>query len=802
MESNQNSEKTQIIPVDVVDELKTSYLDYAMSVIVGRALPDVRDGLKPVQRRILFAAKELSLYHNQPHKKSARLVGEVLGKYHPHGDAAIYEAIVRMAQPFSLRYPLIDGQGNFGSIDGDSPAAMRYTEVRLSKLSEEMLEDLEKETVDFIPNFDNTLEEPVVLPTKIPNLLLNGSSGIAVGMATNIPPHNLKEVCDAIIALINNENISLEELMKIIKGPDFPTGGIIEGKDGLIKAYTTGKGKIIVSCKYHFEETKNKTYIVIDEIPYQTSKAEIIKELAELVKNSEIEIEEIRDESDRKHGVRIVLELEKNKDREIVLNKILSKTQLRTSYNILFLSLVKNQPRVLSLKEMLQYFINHRIEVIRRKTSFLKKKSQERLHIVNGLVRATENIEKTVEILKNSINQEDAISKLMEEYSLDEVQSKAILDMKLGKIISLERDKLIEEKQNLENEIKEFTEILGSEERIKSIILKEMEELKEKYGDERRTQIKEFVETYELEDLISDEKVAILLDEKGFIKRIELEDLKKGSRNNRATEKINESIRNILVTSNKQYLLLITKSGKIFLRKAYMIEEGTKKEKGMHTHDLINIKDDPIVAMCSFRTLEPSNYVVLVTSKGYIKKISLSEFVNLKNAGIIGIRLEEDEYVKSIFIIRGNEEILIGTKKGKCIRFDSSKVPTLGRNARGVIGIRLESDDEVLNAFAHNPDEKNFLLGIASNGKGKRTNIEEFSKTGRGGKGVRYINSSDAIFCDIVKEDDEIVLVSLNGYARRLEVKEIPVMNRNAKGVYLFRPHQNDKIICGVVVRV
>ncbi|MEM4396047.1 MAG: DNA gyrase subunit A [Candidatus Woesearchaeota archaeon] len=801
-EKNIKENLSEIIPVEITDEVKSSYLDYAMSVIVSRALPDVRDGLKPVQRRILYSAKELSLYHNQPYKKSARLVGEVLGKYHPHGDSAIYEAIVRMAQPFSLRYPLIDGQGNFGSIDGDDAAAMRYTEVRLSRIAEEMLEDLDKETVAFVPNFDNTLEEPTVLPSKIPNLLLNGVNGIAVGMATNIPPHNLNEVCDAIIEIIKNPEIDIISLTKIIKGPDFPTGGIIEGKDGILNAYSTGKGKIVLSCKYHFEQNKNKEFIIIDEIPYQTSKADIIKEIAELAKNNEIEINEIRDESDRKHGIRIVIEVEKGKDINIVLNKILAKTKLRTTYNILMLGLVNNQPKILNLKEILIHFINHRVEIIKRRTEFLKKKAEERLHIVDGLVKATDKIDLTINILKNSNDVQEAIEKLKQELNIDEIQAKAILDMKLQRIIALERNKLVEEKNNLEKDIIQYKEILGSKERINQIIIDELTTIKEKYGDSRKTEIKDFVENLEIEDLIHDEAIAIVIDDKGFIKRIPLEDLKISSRQDRSKDRINENVTNIIITSTKQNIFLMTKSGKIFIRKAYVIENASKKARGNHLNNILNIKDDPVVAICNVGSeIDPSKYLFIVTNLGYVKKVKLEEFSNLKNSGIKAISLNENEYVKKMFIIDKNDDIVITTKNGKFIRFDQEEVSELGRNAHGVIGIRMEENDEIINSFPVKKDYNNvFILAVSKEGKGKKTEISEYNKIGRGGKGIININAEEVIFSDCVTQDDEIILITKQGYLRRLPVIEIPTLGRNTSGVILFRPYEGDELSCGVKI--
>ncbi len=797
---------TKIIPIDITDEMKSAYLDYAMSVIVSRALPDVRDGLKPVHRRILYSAYQLNLLHNQPYKKSARLVGEVLGKYHPHGDAAIYDAIVRMAQPFSMRYVLIDGQGNFGSIDGDSAAAMRYTEVRLTKLAEEMLQDIDKDAIDFMPNFDNTLKEPIVLPAKVPNLLINGTSGIAVGMATNIPPHNLKEVVDAVVYYIKNPEADVKDLMQFIKAPDFPTGAVIEGTEGIIKAYTTGKGRIVIRSKYHFEQKGSKEIIVIDEIPYQTNKSEIIKEIAELAKRGLIDINDLRDESDRKHGIRIVIELKRSSDRDLILKRIFAHTKLKITYNIILLALVNGQPRLLNLKDMIHYFVEHRVEVIKRRTLFLLKKAQDRLHIINGLLIAISDIDKTVNILKQAKDVQEAKNALMSSFNIDEIQAKAILDMKLQRIIGLEREKLEREKSELEEKIKEYNEILSSREKINEIIINELQDLKEKYGDDRKTEITHAAQDISEEDLIKDEEVVIIINDKGFAKRIPIAKLKVSSRKDRSKERLNEGIKLILTASTKQNLFLVSNKGNAYVMKAWKIKEESKTAKGKHLNNIIKLKTEFITSGFAMpKNLADNLYVMFVTKKGFVKKTALKEFANVVSSGIRAINLDKDDEVVSCFITYGKSDVFIYTEHGMIIRFDENDVRPMGRSARGVRGIHLNENDQVIGAFCVenatiNPDLGIFAIG--RNGKGKITKIDEYSRIGRGGKGIISIKAKDVAYCCAVMPEDEVVLLSNKGYLRRLAVREIPIQGRNTTGVYLFRLKEDDFVKTGAKIKL
>ncbi len=783
---------SMIIKTDVVEEMKSSYLDYSMSVIVSRALPDVKDGLKPVHRRILYAAQQLGLYSNSAYKKSARLVGEVLGKYHPHGDISIYDAVVRMAQDFSMRYPLIDGQGNFGSIDGDSAAAMRYTELRLSKIAEETLEDIDKDTVDWLPNFDETLKEPVVLPSKVPNLIINGASGIAVGMTTNIPPHNLKEVADALIYYIHNPDATVSDLMKFIPGPDFPTGGIIEGNSELSKMYKTGKGKIILTSKYHFEDIKSKRAIVVTEIPYQVNKSVLITQIADLVKNGSVELSDIRDESDR-HGIRIVLELKRNADENVVVNRLLAHTNLRISFNAIFLALVDGQPKILNLQQVLFYFLKHREEVIRRRTTYLLRKANERLHIVLGLLKAIDKIDATVDILKHSRDVDDAITKLKELLEIDDIQAKAILDMKLQRIIGLERNKLMAEKESLESQILEYQEILNNRDKLLQIIVDDLEYLKNKYKSDRRTEISEQSFDFEDEDLIKDDEVILLYDEKGYAKTANLDTFKVYSLR-KAMKGLKEEtphLINGLFTTQKQIVFYISDKGRIFSSKTYRVPFVSKKSKGKHFSNIIGIRDEKITSCVSIGyDYSPNKFLFMVTNKGVVKKSKLSYFTGIRKTGIIAIGLEPDEYVVSSFITSGNDDIVLYTRLGNAIRFSEKDVRDMGRTARGVRGINLSMTDFVKGGFAVSPEMQNsngYLITITEKGYGKKTLLSEYSRIGRGGKGVKNIRIDQkngfVASCFFVTDEDEFLFFTDLGYVRRLLVREIPTYSRISKGV-------------------
>jgi DNA gyrase subunit A len=775
----------QIVPVDIVDEMKSSYIDYAMSVIVGRAIPDVRDGLKPVQRRILYAMHEMGLLSNRSHKKSARVVGEVLGKYHPHGDTAVYDALVRMAQDFSLRYPLVDGQGNFGSIDGDNAAAMRYTEVRLSKIAEEMLKDIEKDTVDFLPNFDESLKEPEVLPSRIPNLIINGSSGIAVGMATNIPPHNLREIVDATISLIQNQNTTLEDLMEIVKGPDFPTGGIIYGKEGIRKAYRTGKGKIVVRGKAVLEKDR----IIITEIPYQVSKSRLIEQIAELVKEKKLEgIKTIRDESDRR-GIRVVIEL-KGASPEVVLNRLFKFTSLQVTYGIINLVLADGKPRLLNLRGLLLEFINHRRIVIERRTKHDLRKAEERLHIVEGLRIALQHIDKVVELIKKSGDVKEAEKGLIDTFNLSIKQAQAILNMRLQRLTALETEKLEEEFNKLQKEIAEYKAILADRRKLDSIIINELKEIREAFGDERRTEITLDIEDLSTEDMISNDEVVIIFTERGYVKRVLLRDYrlqKKGGKGVIGTG-TEDALTCCIPARNRDTLLLFSSGGKAYSLPAYVIPRYDRYAKGHAINNLISLSEDErIIAGLAIHGFE-NGYVMMATRNGKVKRVKLSKFVNAKRAGIIAFPVEKDD-LAAVTYVEDGDEVIISTKHGKSLRFSVRDVRPMGRVAMGVRGIRLQSDDTVVGI--DRAEEGDTLLSLTEKGFGKRTPIEEYTLHNRGGMGVKNIltgrrnGSVVASFC--VKDDDELLVFTPTGYALRTPVKQIPVMGRGTKGVIITR---------------
>ncbi|MCR4416325.1 MAG: DNA gyrase subunit A [Ignavibacteria bacterium] len=792
----------KIVPVTIEDEMKGSYIDYAMSVIVARALPDVRDGLKPVHRRVLYGMYELGLFHNKPFKKSARIVGEVLGKYHPHGDAAVYDTMVRMVQDFSLRYPLVDGQGNFGSIDGDSPAAMRYTEARLSRIAEEMLRDLDKNTVDFVPNFDDSLQEPVVLPSYIPNLLINGASGIAVGMATNIPPHNLNEIVDGLVALIKDPEISDEKLMKYVTAPDFPTGGIIYGYEGVKEAYKTGRGKIIIRAKANIETLKSgKENIVITELPYQVNKANLIEKIAELVKEGKIDdISDIRDESDR-DGLRVVIELKRDAQPEVVLNQLYKHTNMQVTFGVIMLALVNGVPTVLTLKQMMQHFIDHRHEVLVRRTKFDLDAAERRAHILEGYKIALDNIDEIVQLIKKSKDVETAKNGLMRRFKLSEIQAKAILDMRLQRLTGLERKKIEDEYRETIKLIEKLKFILANKAKRMQIISDELLELKEKYGDERRTLVIKDYSEFSIEDIIAEEDVVITISHNGYIKRFPVSGYRRQSRGGKgvtaATTREDDFIEHMFIASTHNYILLFTDQGKCHWLKVYEIPEGGRASRGRSILNLVQLdKGDNIRAYVSVREFDPNRFVVMVTEKGLIKKTRLDAFSNPRKTGIIAINLNEGDRLIDAKISDGADDIIIGTREGMAIRFNEQEVRDMGRNAAGVKAINLDKNDKVVGMVVSK--RKSTILVVTENGYGKRTEIDEYRITRRGGKGVRTLKTSDknGKMVDIkeIDDNDDIVIITEKGMIIRQHAKDLRVMGRNTQGVKLIKLGPNDRI--------
>lgn len=777
---------------EISEELKTSYIDYAMSVIVGRALPDARDGLKPVQRRILYAMYEMDLFSNRPYRKSARIVGDVLGKYHPHGDTAVYDALVRMAQDFNLRYPLVDGQGNFGSIDGDEAAAMRYTEARLAKIAEEMLADIDKETVDFVPNFDSTLKEPVVLPARIPNLLINGASGIAVGMATNMPPHNLAEVCDAIVAYIRNPDISVEELMRFVRGPDFPTGGIIYGRAGIEEAYLTGKGKIVVRGRVEIE----KNAVIIKEVPYQVNKAKLVEKIAELIKEGKLgEVRTVRDESDRE-GIRVVVELKHDADAEVVIRKLYSYTALQSTFGVINLALVDGEPRLLNLREMIAEYVKHRREVVRRRTAFDLRKAEERLHIVEGLKKALEDVDNVVQLIKASASPSEAKTKLMEAYDLSEKQADAILQMRLQKLTSIEVDALMKEYEELKAKIAELKSILASEEKIDDIIATELTEIKEKYGDERRTEIVDDEAEIDAEELIAEEQNILVVTRDGYIKRVDMDAFRVQSRGGVGV--IGASIKEgdlpaVLTICNTKHRLLIFTEKKCYWVEAYRIPKMDRTARGVHIRKFISLEEgEKVVSVISLPDF--SSELLILTEDGHIKRIKAEEFENAKRAGIAA----SSGRIISVRLVEG-DEVLIATRKGMAVRFSLSDVPSYGRTARGVKAIRLRKGDSIASMTTITNDGD--ILTLTDRGYAKRTPVREYRLTSRGSLGVINIRlgarNGEVILSEFVKGHEELLTFSPDGYALRVNVSEISRQGRTARGVLLSRKG----VICGVVIR-
>ncbi len=792
----------KIKPRALEDEMKASYIDYAMSVIVARALPDVRDGLKPVHRRVLYGMSELGLTYNKPTKKSARIVGEVLGKYHPHGDTAVYDSMVRMVQDFSLRYPLVDGQGNFGSVDGDSPAAMRYTEARLKRISEEMLRDLDKNTVDFVSNFDDSLQEPSVLPAYLPNLLVNGSSGIAVGMATNIPPHNLGEVIDGLIALIQNRSLESEDLMKFVKAPDFPTGGIIFGYEGVKSAYLTGRGKIIVRAKANIETLKNdRENIVITELPYQVNKANLIEKIAELVRAGKIEdISNIRDESDR-DGMRIVIETKRASQPDVILNQLFKHTQMQVTFGVIMLALVNGVPKVLTLKEMMSHFLDHRMDVLVRRTKYELEAAEKKAHILEGYIIALDNIDEVIETIKKSKDVETARNNLMRKFKLSEVQAKAILDMRLQRLTGMERKKIEDEYKETIKLIERLRGILDNEERRISIISEELLAVKERYNDSRRTEIIYDYKDFSLEDIIAEEDVVVTISHRGFIKRFPVSGYRKQGRGGTgvtgAGTKDEDFIEHMFIASTHHYIMFFTDKGKVYWLKVYEIPEAGRAARGRSIQNLIQKeKDESITAFVNIKDFPDDKYLIMATENGTIKKTVLSAYSNVRKGGINAINLVEGDRLIEVKISDGSNDIIIGTKNGMAIRFKETDVRAMGRTATGVRGINLNEGDIVIGMIVVKRD--NTLLVVTEKGFGKRTKISDYRITHRGGKGVITVKTGEKngklIAMLEVGDTDELVIITTHGMVIRQGVGSIRVMGRNTQGVKVIRLKDDDSI--------
>jgi len=793
----------KVLPIKIEDEMKKSYIDYAMSVIVGRALPDVRDGLKPVHRRILFAMYELGMAPDKPYKKSARIVGEVLGKYHPHGDTAVYDAMVRMAQTFSSRYPLVDGHGNFGSVDGDSPAAMRYTEVRMAKIASELLADINKETVNFSPNFDETLEEPQVLPAKIPNLLINGSSGIAVGMATNIPPHNLREVIDGTIKLIDNPEIAIEELTKVIKGPDFPTGGVIMGREGIKTAYGNGRGVVKVRSVSHIERLKNgKIQIIVTELPYMVNKAKLVEKIADLVREKKIDgITDLRDESDRT-GMRIVIELRRDVNHQVILNLLYKHTQMQDTFGIIMLAIVKGEPRVLNIKEVLFHYVEHQKDVIVRRTKFDLARAEARAHIVEGLRIALKNLDEVIKTIRQSQTTEIAKNALMENFNFSEKQAQAILDLRLQRLTGLEREKLENEYQELLEKIAYFQKVLRDEKMVLGIIKEELTEVKEKFGDDRRTMITDDDTKLEMEDLIAEEDVVITMTHSGYIKRLPIDTYRSQKRGGRGIAgqgtKETDLVEHLFITTTHHHLLVFTNIGKVYRLKVYEIPEGSRQAKGSAIINLLGLsKDELVTALIPVKTFDNDTYLVMATKNGIVKKTVLNAYNSSRKDGIIAIHLDDNDELIGVRMTKGRADLLLATAKGRVIRFSEQDVRVMGRISRGVKGINLSKNDYVQSMVR--TKEGFDVLFVTDKGFGKRTDLAEFKSQNRGGKGVIGIKLTDKrgtlVAIRVVQAEDDIMMISGEGIILRTEVKEISRIGRTAQGVRLMKLGKNDKLV-------
>jgi DNA gyrase subunit A len=804
----------KIIPINIEDEMKTAYIDYSMSVIVSRALPDVRDGLKPVHRRVLYGMTELGLASNRPHKKSARIVGEVLGKFHPHGDQSVYDTMVRMAQEWSMRYLLVDGQGNFGSVDGDPPAAMRYTEARLRKIAEEMMMDIDKDTVDFRPNFDDSLTEPTVMPAKVPNLLINGASGIAVGMATNMPPHNLTEVINGIHAYIENKDITIEELMKFILAPDFPTGGIIYGYEGVKEAFETGRGRVMMRGRATFETTSTgKNQIIVTEIPYQVNKAELIKKTVSLIEEKVIEgISDIRDESDR-DGLRVVYDLKRDAVPNIVLNKLYKYTSLQTSFPVNNIALVKGRPVALNLKDMIHHYVDHRHEVIVRRTKYELEEARKRAHILEGLLIALDHLDQVIKTIREAPTPNEAQTSLMSQFGLSEIQSKAILDMRLRTLTGLERDKIKDEYNALMETINRLEAILDNEPMRMQIIKDELTEMKEKYGDERRTEIQYAAGEFRMEDMIADDDMVITISHMGYIKRTPTADYRAQSRGGRGAKGVShrdeDFVADLFIASNHNYLLFFTDHGRCFWLKVYEIPEGAKNTKGRAIQNMINMPaEDKIRAIINVKTLEDpeyvnSNNIVMVTKSGVIKKTTLEAYSRPRSNGINAINIREGDELLNVKLTNGTCEIIMASNNGRALRFNESLVRPMGRNATGVIGMRLAEGDEIVGLLAL-PDLTRNIMVVSEKGYGKRSEVEEYRITGRGGKGVKAMNITDKtgklVTIVDVTDDDDLMIINKSGYTIRLGMNDLRVQGRVTQGVRLVKIKENDAIASVAVV--
>jgi DNA gyrase subunit A len=810
-------EEEKIIKVNIESQMKTAYIDYSMSVIVSRALPDVRDGLKPVHRRVLYGMLDLGVLANKSYKKSARIVGEVLGKYHPHGDTSVYDAMVRMAQEWSLRYPLVDGQGNFGSIDGDSPAAMRYTEARLRKIAEELLEDIDKNTVDFQLNFDDSLEEPKVLPAKIPNLLINGASGIAVGMATNMPPHNLSQVIDGTIAYIDDREITIEQLMQYIKAPDFPTGGIIYGYEGVKEAFETGRGRIVVRGEAKIEPTPGgKDRIIVTSIPYMVNKAEMIRRTAELINDKKIEgISDIRDESDR-NGLRIVYELKKDAVANVVLNKLYQMTALQTAFNVNNVALVHGKPKTLNLKDLIHYFVEHRHEVIVRRTQYELDQAEKRAHVLEGLLIALDHLDEVIALIRASRTPDEAKEGLIREFQLSEIQAKAILEMRLQRLTGLERDKIKQEYLDLQKQIEYFKLVLSDEPLRMKIIKDELAEIKQKYGDEPRTSIEYTAEDFRMEDVIPDEEVVITISHLGYIKRTPLVEYRRQNRGGRGARgsdlRGEDFLEHLFIASTHNYMLLFTEKGKCFWLRAYEIPEGTKNSKGRAIQNLINIEpEDKVRAFIKIINLADedylnNNFIILCTNRGTIKKTNLEAFSRPRQAGIIAININENDQLLAAKLTNGTNEVMLALRSGRAIRFNESKVRPMGRNAAGVRGITLgKGEDEVIGMIC--VENENFdVLVVSENGYGKRSSLADYRVTNRGGKGIKTINitskTGNLIAIKNVTDSDDLIIINKSGILIRLGVRDLRVMGRATQGVRLINLRDEDAIASVAKVEV
>ena len=802
MESNElNSNQ---IPVNIEDEMRRSYMDYAMSVIIGRALPDIRDGLKPAHRRALFAMHDLGNTWNKAYKKTARIVGDVIGKYHPHGDSAVYDTIVRMAQHFSLRYPLIDGQGNFGSQDGDPPAAMRYTEIRMDEISSELLADIEKETVDFIPNYDGTLQEPSILPAKIPNLMINGSSGIAVGMATNIPPHNLREIIDATIALIKNPGISIDELTNIIPGPDFPTAGIIHGREGIKSAYRTGRGTLQLRARAFIEKTGkgDKERIIVSELPYQVNKARLIEKIAELTQERKIEgISDLRDESDRE-GIRIVIELKRDKISQVILNQLYQRTQMQVTFGIIMLALVDNQPRILTLDKLLTHFIDYRKLVIQRRTAFELKKAEHQAHILEGLIIALSNLDKIIALIRSSANPAEARQGLIKQFKLSEIQAQAILDMRLQRLTALEREKIDEEYKELTKLIKKLKEILDKEELVQEIIVEELTKIKEKYGDDRKTEIVSKEADIDMEDMIVEEDMVVTISHNGYIKRNPISLYRSQRRGGRGvpgmTTRQEDFVEHLFVASTHSHLLFFTNTGKVFWEKVYELPQAGRAAMGKALVNLLRLSpEEKIAAILPVRKFEEEKYIVMATSKGYIKKTSLMDYSRPRAGGIIALTIDKGDELIAARVTDGNQEILLGARKGKAIRFKEQAVRPMGRTARGVRGMTVGKDDEIIGM--ETIGEGATILTVTANGFGKRTDTAEYRVQGRGGMGIITIKTTErngnVIGMKQVTNADDVMLITNHGKIIRMKIKGISTIGRNTQGVKLINVEKGEKVV-------